>query len=147
MAAQVSSPLDVNGQKIRFTDFQVEYFTDGSQSLDYEAVRKEIFQHTTSTATLGTEAAVTWYLVTVSLGVAEVDAAIVSAVLFIAKSLGLTSTAEGVETPEQAAYLASEGCDQLQGYVLSRPLPAAEMTRFLKSKKALELLKSTLQVS
>src|SRR5690554_116374 len=75
------------------------------------------------------------------------DAAIVSAVLFIAKSLGLSSTAEGVETPEQAAYLASEGCGQLQGYLLSRPLPAAEMTRFLKSRKALELLKSTLQVS
>lgn len=63
------------------------------------------------------------------------DAAIVSAVLFIAKSLGLHSTAEGVETPEQAAKLAEEGCDQLQGYLLCRPLPAAEMTRFLKSRK------------
>ncbi|MEH6560899.1 MAG: EAL domain-containing protein [Marinobacter sp.] len=74
------------------------------------------------------------------------DAAIVSAVLFIAKSLGLRSTAEGVETLEQAAHLAKEGCDQLQGYLLSRPLPAAEMTRFLKSRKAMGLLKSTLQV-
>lgn len=62
------------------------------------------------------------------------DAAIVSAVLFIAKSLGLRSTAEGVETPEQAAYLAAEGCDQLQGYLLSRPLPVAEMARFLKNR-------------
>jgi diguanylate cyclase (GGDEF)-like protein len=63
------------------------------------------------------------------------DAAIVSAVLFIAKSLGLRSTAEGVETPEQAAHLAGEGCDQLQGYLLCRPLPVAEMTKFLKSRK------------
>ena len=63
------------------------------------------------------------------------DAAIVSAVLFIAKSLGLRSTAEGVETPEQAARLTEEGCDQLQGYLLSRPLPVSEMTRFLKSRK------------
>lgn len=63
------------------------------------------------------------------------DAAIVSAVLFIAKSLGLRSTAEGVETPEQAAHLTSEGCDQLQGYFLSQPLPVAEMTRFLKNRK------------
>jgi len=67
------------------------------------------------------------------------DAAIVSAVLFIAKSLGLRSTAEGVETPEQAARLAEEGCDQLQGYLLCRPLPVAEMTEFLKSRKAIEL--------
>jgi diguanylate cyclase (GGDEF)-like protein len=67
------------------------------------------------------------------------DAAIVSAVLFIAKSLGLRSTAEGVETPEQAARLAEEGCDQLQGYLLCRPLPVAEMTEFLKSRKTIEL--------
>ena len=67
------------------------------------------------------------------------DAAIVSAVLFIAKSLGLQSTAEGVETPEQAARLAQEGCDQLQGYLLCRPLPVAEMTEFLKSRKTIEL--------
>ena len=69
------------------------------------------------------------------------DAAIVSAVLFIAKSLGLRSTAEGVETPEQAARLAEEGCDQLQGYLLCRPLPVAEMTEFLKSRKSIELPK------
>ncbi|MEH6354580.1 MAG: EAL domain-containing protein [Marinobacter sp.] len=69
------------------------------------------------------------------------DAAIVSAVLFIAKSLGLRSTAEGVETPEQAARLAEEGCDQLQGYLLCRPLPVAEMTAFLKSRKTIELPK------
>jgi diguanylate cyclase (GGDEF)-like protein len=67
------------------------------------------------------------------------DAAIVSAVLFIAKSLGLCSTAEGVETPEQAARLAEEGCDQLQGYLLCRPLPVAEMTAFLKSRKTIDL--------
>ncbi|PCM44409.1 putative bifunctional diguanylate cyclase/phosphodiesterase [Marinobacter sp. ANT_B65] len=68
------------------------------------------------------------------------DAAIVSAVLFIAKSLGLRSTAEGVETPEQAARLAEEGCDQLQGYLLCRPLPVADMGRFLKARKATDLL-------
>ncbi|MDO6824218.1 EAL domain-containing protein [Marinobacter sp. 1_MG-2023] len=67
------------------------------------------------------------------------DAALVSAVLFIAKSLGLRSTAEGVETPEQAAHLAGEGCDQLQGYLFCRPLPVADMTRFLKSRKAIGL--------
>lgn len=69
------------------------------------------------------------------------DAAIVSAVLFIAKSLGLRSTAEGVETLEQAARLAEEGCDQLQGYLLCRPLPAQQMTQFLKDHKTSDALK------
>lgn len=64
------------------------------------------------------------------------DAAIVSAILFIAKSLGLSSTAEGVETPEQAAHLSAEGCEQLQGYLLCRPLPVAAMTEFLQDQKA-----------
>ncbi len=75
------------------------------------------------------------------------DAAIVSAVLFIAKSLGLRSTAEGVETREQAARLVEEGCDQLQGYLFSRPLPAAKMTRFLKKQKITGSLKSLLRVN
>lgn len=73
------------------------------------------------------------------------DAAIVTAILFIAKSLGLRSTAEGVETPEQAARLAKEGCDQLQGYLLCRPQPVSEMTRFLTSRKTASFLESILQ--
>ena len=40
-------------------------------------------------------------------------------------SLGMTTTAEGVETPEQLAWLREEGCDEVQGYYLSRPVPAA----------------------
>lgn len=78
--------------------------------------------------------------------IAPKDAAIVSAVLFIAKSLGLQSTAEGVETPEQAARLAQEGCDQLQGYLLCRPLPVAQMTQFLQNQKTTGSLKSTLDI-
>ena len=60
------------------------------------------------------------------------DAAIVSAILSIAKSLALLTTAEGVETPTQAARLAEGGCDFLQGYLLSRPVPAAEMAELLR---------------
>lgn len=75
------------------------------------------------------------------------DAAIVSATLFIAKSLGLSTTAEGVETKAQAARLSQEGCDQLQGYLLSRPLRAIEMTRLLKSGIPGETFESTLGTS
>ena len=70
------------------------------------------------------------------------DAAIISAILFIAKSLGLRSTAEGIETQEQASRLAKEGCDQLQGYLLCQPLPAAEITAFLKKQKTAAPFKS-----
>ncbi|PCM44429.1 diguanylate cyclase [Marinobacter sp. ANT_B65] len=60
-AALASPSLDVSDQDIRLTDFRVEYFIDDSQSLDFPAVRKETFHETTSTATLGTQATVTWY--------------------------------------------------------------------------------------
>jgi len=49
--------------------------------------------------------------------------AIINSVLSLAEGLALTVTAEGVETGEQAALLASLGCHQLQGFYFSRPLP------------------------
>ncbi|TAK74780.1 MAG: GGDEF domain-containing protein, partial [Gammaproteobacteria bacterium] len=55
------------------------------------------------------------------------DVAITSAVIALAHNLGLEVVAEGVETAEQMQYLADHKCDLIQGYFLSRPLPASKV--------------------
>ncbi|MBF0614811.1 MAG: EAL domain-containing protein [Magnetococcales bacterium] len=55
------------------------------------------------------------------------DAAITHAIISLAHTLGLTATAEGAEEPEQRELLTILGCDELQGYLISRPVPAREM--------------------
>jgi diguanylate cyclase (GGDEF)-like protein len=54
---------------------------------------------------------------------------IVRAVAALANGMGMTATAEGVETAEQLHSIASEGCTEMQGFLFSRPLPAAEIER------------------
>ena len=60
-AAQASPTLDIGQEAIQLTDFHVEYFTDSSQSLSYEEIRKQTFQETPNNTSLGTRATVTWF--------------------------------------------------------------------------------------
>ena len=59
------------------------------------------------------------------------DATIVRSTIGLAHSLSLAVTAEGVETPEAWAELRAMGCELAQGYLLSRPRPAAELDELL----------------
>jgi diguanylate cyclase (GGDEF)-like protein len=59
------------------------------------------------------------------------DAAITKALLAMAHRLDLNVVAEGVETEEQLRFLSENECDQVQGYLFGRPIPAAELTHEL----------------
>jgi EAL domain-containing protein (putative c-di-GMP-specific phosphodiesterase class I) len=67
------------------------------------------------------------------------DQAIARAVIAMAHGLGLTVVAEGVESAGQLALLAEQGCDAMQGYYFSRPVPAAEFGQMLKDGLTLDV--------
>lgn len=62
------------------------------------------------------------------------DAAIVTGIIALAHSLRLEVVAEGVETESQLAFLKERSCDLMQGYFLSKPLPAEQFARELREK-------------
>ena len=66
------------------------------------------------------------------------DAAITRTIIELAHSLELRVVAEGVESQAQLAFLKAAGCDQIQGYLFSRPLPMQELERLLLEKRSLE---------
>ncbi|NPB08605.1 MAG: bifunctional diguanylate cyclase/phosphodiesterase [Aquificae bacterium] len=65
------------------------------------------------------------------------DTEIVKAIILLAKTLGLKTVAEGVETKEQVEFLKELGCDYAQGYYYSRPLPPDELISVLREKELL----------
>jgi diguanylate cyclase (GGDEF)-like protein/PAS domain S-box-containing protein len=67
------------------------------------------------------------------LGSRDGSVEIVRAVIGLARSLGITSTAEGVETSEQLAILRVEGCDEVRGYLFNPPRPTTEVENMLSA--------------
>ena len=65
-------------------------------------------------------------------------AALVASIIGLAHSLGLRIVAEGVETHVAYTELARLGCDQAQGYFMSRPVPAAELDHWLSNRPAID---------
>ncbi len=59
------------------------------------------------------------------------DKAIVSSIISLAKGLGLQTIAEGVETAGQLAFLREQGCDEMQGYLFSKPVPVEQFEALL----------------
>ena len=66
------------------------------------------------------------------------NAAIAKAIIAMAHSLHLKVIAEGVETEGQLAYLRSHGCDEMQGYYFSRPVPELEFAGLLREQRQLQ---------
>jgi diguanylate cyclase (GGDEF)-like protein/PAS domain S-box-containing protein len=64
--------------------------------------------------------------------------AIIRAVTAMSISLGMKTTAEGVETEEELKTLRQEGCTEVQGYLFSKPVPAAQAAQLLQSRQAMK---------
>jgi EAL domain-containing protein (putative c-di-GMP-specific phosphodiesterase class I) len=67
------------------------------------------------------------------------DATLTRAIIKLAQNLRLKVVAEGVETEVQLAFLCSNGCDEMQGYLFARPTHAEECERMLREGRRLAI--------
>jgi diguanylate cyclase (GGDEF)-like protein len=75
------------------------------------------------------------------LGISPDARSIVNAIAGLGRALGMSTTAEGVETEEQLAALTEEGCTEAQGYLFSRPRPADEIPALMRTLAARQKLR------
>lgn len=75
------------------------------------------------------------------------SAALVRSILAMASNLGLTVIAEGVESLSQYGYLRKQFCEEMQGYLFSRPVPEADMTNLLQEGRRLDSFSDAGQVN
>jgi EAL domain-containing protein (putative c-di-GMP-specific phosphodiesterase class I) len=71
------------------------------------------------------------------LGTNADDVAIAQAIITLGHTLNLRVIAEGVETPEQLAFLRKHQCDEMQGYLFGKPMPAQAFAKLLESGRTL----------
>ncbi|MGV2114394.1 sensor domain-containing protein [Agrobacterium salinitolerans] len=72
-------------------------------------------------------------------GAGERSSELVKAILLIARCLGQSVVAEGVESFEQAAFLTANGCEAAQGFLYGKPMPKTEIMKLLRSSRSLSL--------
>ena len=77
----------------------------------------------------------------------EDDAVITRTIISMAENLALEVIAEGVETLEQQDFLQRNGCNQIQGYLYSRPLESKAMAQFLQDFRQRNDLEETAQLA
>lgn len=68
------------------------------------------------------------------IGQPSIDSSIAQAIINLGRNLHMMIVAEGVEKPEQLEFLRKHNCDQVQGYIFSRPLPSTEFEELLKKQ-------------
>jgi predicted signal transduction protein with EAL and GGDEF domain/FixJ family two-component response regulator len=73
------------------------------------------------------------------------DAAICAAIIAMAKELGLMVVAEGIELQEQLEALRAMNCDQVQGFLFSKPLPVEELVKFLQAPASRQILNASVK--
>ena len=80
------------------------------------------------------------------LKVGKVDSPIVRAIIGMGRALQLNIVAEGVETRDQLTYLRMQGCSAYQGYLFSKPVPAAQLQHLMRDRTFEEVSKSAERV-
>ena len=130
-ARQVISRLNELGVKVAIDDFGTGYSALGSlKSLPFHSLKID-------------------RTFVKDLAEGSSDVAITQAIITMAHGLGLTVVAEGVETQQQLDILRGQKCDEIQGFLISRPVPAEEFTAMLRDgnvreAESVEVLSRTL---